>query len=339
MTFFAVVFGVMAISILLIHKLSDHFGCRLDYRSLVLCAVMAMVVTFGVVFTSQSLTREYYVKLGLLILAASCIVTAVDRHIAGRSPSLAVAGANSELTVENENPVLEKASSETAEQVNEPVEKVPKGPIKLATEVMEEGPPVVQEPVSESGPDAESEPKTSQPEHGSIESGKLAEPAIEVLPQKESAADSAPNTVQEPLAGDSIEPDSELQQLSTLDDLLDYAYEQRSKGNIWGAILANKLALARYPEDDYTPYIAIELGNIYKDQADYDSAIHVYEQSLNLASVARNDETYQEFAKNLSYLRTVKEILHKHNAQDIPFREIPQEYIKEVEADFQSRYN
>ncbi len=331
MTFFAVVFGVMALSILIIHKLSDHFGCRLDYRSLVLCAAMALAVTFGVVFSSQSLTKGYYVKLGLLIIAASCVVTAVDKHLASRSPSLAVEGADTELTGGSEAPVLEKASSEAVVQVEEPVEKAP---IKLDTEVMEEGLlPAVQEPV------AEVEADVSVPESESIESGKPADTVKEALPQSKAVVEAAPDPVQEPVAGDSIDSDSALQQLGTLDDLLDYAFEQRSKGNIWGAILANKMALARYPDDDYTPYIAIELGNIYKEQPDYESAIHVYEQSLNISSVTRNEDTYQEFAKNLSYLRTVKEVLSRHNAQDIPFREIPQEYIKEIEADFQSRIN
>ena len=129
-----------------------------------------------------------------------------------------------------------------------------------------------------------------------------------------------------------------LPHLGSLDDILDYAYEQRAQGNRRGAILANRKALERYAEDDYAPFIAIELGNLYKEQADYDAAIQVYERSLDIPSVARNDATYQEFAKNLSYLRTVQYILSKHNALDTSFQDIPKEYLEEIEEDFQSRH-
>ena len=126
--------------------------------------------------------------------------------------------------------------------------------------------------------------------------------------------------------------------LDSLDDILDYAYEQRSTGNLRLAILANRKALERYAEDDYAPFIAIDLGNIYKEQADYDAALRVYEKALDIPAIAQSDVAYQEFANNLSYLRTIQYILSKHNALDLPFQDIPKEYLEEIEADFQSRH-
>ena len=53
----------------------------------------------------------------------------------------------------------------------------------------------------------------------------------------------------------------------TLDDILDKAYNERAKGHVWQAIDLYKKALERYRNDDYAPFVAIDLGNIYKEQA------------------------------------------------------------------------
>lgn len=318
MTFIAVVFGFMAVSILLIHWLTAHFGYRLDYRSLSLCAVMAIIVTLGAVLTTKTLTWHYYLKLGLLTLAASGIVTAYDARLDRRRLSLAVAGDDSGLAEEADAPVLEKASSKADDRVEAPEVKV---------SMPEPVEAVVQE---SNAPLAEEVP---------VESVKPAMSVFEMHSQEVPVEVSEPETVPESVAGDSTEADDALEQLESLDEILDYAYEQRSKGNIQEAVLANQMALERYAEDDYAPYIAIELGNIHKERAEYDLAIKVYEKSLNIPSVTANEGTYQEFEKNLSYLRTVLQVLSKHGAQDTPFGKIPQEYMEEIEADFRLRHN
>ena len=333
MTFIAVVFGFMAVSILLIHRLTAHFGYRLDYRSLALCAVMAIVVTFGAVMTTRTLTWHYYLKLGLLTLVASGIVTAYDERLARRRPALAVAGADEELAddgivEEAGSSVLEKASSEADSEADVPESGVGHEPMP---EVKVSMPEPVDEAVQEVNAPLE--------EEASVGSAKPAMSVLEIYSQAEPVEVSGPELVPEPVAGDSTEPDDVLKQLGSLDDILDYAYEQRSKGNIEEAIRANQMALERYAEDDYAPYIAIELGNIYKERAEYDSAIEVYEKALDIPPVTGDEGTCQEFEKNLSYLRSVRQVLSKHNAQDTPFGKISQEYMEEIEADFQSRHN
>ena len=124
--------------------------------------------------------------------------------------------------------------------------------------------------------------------------------------------------------------------LETLDDLLDYAYDQRISSPK-AAICAYKRAIEQYPNDDYMPFLIIELGNIYKNQADYHSTISIYAQALNMPVIAKNDATRQEFAKNLRYLGTVQDILSKHNALSTPFAEIPAPIMQEIEQVFQKR--
>ena len=124
--------------------------------------------------------------------------------------------------------------------------------------------------------------------------------------------------------------------LNSLDDILDYAYAQKSKSNLKQAILAYQKALERYKNDEYAPFIAIDLGNIYKEQAAYSKVIKTYEEALKLPAVLRNASTYKEFTKNLAYLKIVQLVLLRHRALSTPFSKIPSQYFQEIETEFKS---
>ena len=124
--------------------------------------------------------------------------------------------------------------------------------------------------------------------------------------------------------------------LGSLDDILDYAYAQKTNGDLNQAILAYQKALDRYRNDDYAPFIAIDLGNIYKEQAAYSKVIKTYEEALKLPVVMRNADTRKEFNKNLAYMRIVQSVLVRHRALTMPFSKIPKQYLQEVETEFKS---
>ena len=124
-------------------------------------------------------------------------------------------------------------------------------------------------------------------------------------------------------------------QEETLDDLLDKAYDARGKGHIWQAIEHYRKALERYGTDEYAPFVAIDLGNLYKENALYAKAIKTYEDALDLPAVKRNDEIKREFTKNLEYLRIVRDILLKNNLTTTPFAKIPKEILQEIDVEFQ----
>ena len=124
--------------------------------------------------------------------------------------------------------------------------------------------------------------------------------------------------------------------LENLDDLLDYAYDHQASLP-QAAICAYKRAIEQYPNDDYMPFLIIELGNLYKNQADYHSTISIYAKALKMPVIAQNDATRQEFVKNLRYLGIVQDILSKHNALSTPFAEIPAPIMQEIEQVFQKR--
>ena len=124
--------------------------------------------------------------------------------------------------------------------------------------------------------------------------------------------------------------------LGSLDDILDYAYAEKASGNLRQAISAYQRALERYKNDDYAPFIAIDLGNIYKEQAAYTKVIKTYEDALKLPVVIRNSATYSEFSKNLAYMRMIQTILLRHRALSTPFSKIPAQYLQEVETELKA---
>ncbi len=127
----------------------------------------------------------------------------------------------------------------------------------------------------------------------------------------------------------------ELSTMDSLDAILDFAYEAKN-AQPKDAIFAYHEAISRYADDDYTPFLVIELGNLYKEQANYSGAIATYKKALNMPIIAQNDAMCQEFTKNIHYLGTVQDILAKHAALSTPFPQIPGDIMQEIEKEFQA---
>ena len=127
----------------------------------------------------------------------------------------------------------------------------------------------------------------------------------------------------------------ELSTMDSLDAILDFAYEAKT-AQPKDAIFAYHEAISRYADDDYTPFLVIELGNLYKEQANYSGAIAAYKKALNMPIIAQNDAMCQEFTKNIHYLGTVQDILAKHAALSTPFPQIPGNIMQEIEDEFQA---
>ena len=129
---------------------------------------------------------------------------------------------------------------------------------------------------------------------------------------------------------------SELEEnLDTLDEILDKAYSERELGHIWQAVDLYNIALDRYRTDDYAPFIVIDLGNIFKEEALYSRAIKVYETALNLPAIKRNAEVKKEFVTNLEYLRVVRDILLKYGKMSTPYSKLTREILQEIDTEFQ----
>ena len=190
------------------------------------------------------------------------------------------------------------------------------------------------------------EPEPAAAEPPAVTETSTTDELIAAAPEPEPAADKIPapaetdtiDTLPEtkPTATEPLNIATAVAKLETLDDLLDYAYDHRTSSPK-AAICAYRRAIEQYPNDDYMPFLIIELGNIYKNQADYRSTISIYAKALNMPIIAQNDATRQEFVKNLRYLGIVQDILSKHNALSTPFAEIPAPIMQEIEQVFQER--
>ena len=363
--FFLITFAIMSLSILLIHKLTQLVGFELKYSSLVLCAVMALIVNFAALTVSSSLTRNYFLLLFGLVLISAALVTYYNAYLLRHEPvALAAAPAMPEPVPAQ----LNAADAEIQSALSPPAaikaaakpEPLPAITISSGQEaaVTASCPATItaRETIAAKAPSVTKPPAeksvrmTGKSGAHHRRSAQLAirhnRHAIAVstasAPKNFHAPAVLVKTVAE-IVHEDMENDRLLKltaaiaKLGSLDDILDYAFNQKNRHNYSNAIFAYKRALTRYKDDDYAPFIIIELGNIYKENGAYEEAIRTYAHAFSLPAVKGNDAVRGEFTKSLAYLRVVEYILSQHNAPKTPFNKIPAEYLQEIEAAFQSR--
>ena len=120
--------------------------------------------------------------------------------------------------------------------------------------------------------------------------------------------------------------------LHSMDDYLDYADRESREHHPRRAVFAYKQALGLYWNDDYAPFIAINLGNTYKEMGDYEAASETYEAALALPATQKSVAMQQELHRSVGYLRTVQHILASHGIAHTPFAQIPPEISAEIES-------
>lgn len=131
----------------------------------------------------------------------------------------------------------------------------------------------------------------------------------------------------------------ELARLHTLDDYVEYAFQKRAEGCLSTAVLAYQQALGKFRDDPYTPFIIMELGNIYKETGDYAEAVSAYHSALRLDAVKEYGGMAEAFQKNIAYLDTVLQILTRRRIPNTPFSQIPPDCRSEIESAFAARWS
>lgn len=368
--------SIMAISIFLIYRLCRFFHIDMKYSSLLLCAVLAFVVNGAAIIMSPFLDKAHYLRLGLLVVVAAALVTFYNERLLRREEAAAktepaidepdeVLAASPAVTasLRSEQTVTTDATASKLNQ-KQAIDSNPKTAIKAKPKPAAEqvsAPKAANETLTEDKTQfmlAESSvtPVTAEADTADKPITVASEPMAAKVPVTMTAdttdtADKLPENkaaVVEPIpiaatAKDTVTITTAIEsyaaavaKLENLDDLLDYAYDHQASLP-QAAICAYKRAIEQYPNDDYMPFLIIELGNLYKNQADYHSTISIYAKALTMPVIAQNDATRQEFVKNLRYLGIVQDILSKHNALSTPFAEIPAAIMQEIEQVFQKR--
>ena len=232
-------------------------------------------------------------------------------------------------------PVVEKEPEPEPEPV---VEKEPEPEPEPESVVEEEPEPTLEpEPVVEKEPEPEPEPEPVVEEEPEPE--PEPEPVVEEEPEEEFEPEPEPVVEEEPEEEFEPEEESSLsfglpEDLVTLDDYLDYAYTEKDAGRTAKAAAAYQQAIESFPDDPYLPFLIIELGTLYKEAGAYDVAVDTYRDALALPVIQGQNGIVDEFKKNIAYLEAVSHITVRHDAPEIPFSQIPSDWLTEIEDYF-----
>ena len=103
--------------------------------------------------------------------------------------------------------------------------------------------------------------------------------------------------------------------LDSMDDLLDFAFAQTGAGAYELALLAYSTALEQYRNDDYAPFIVIDMVNLYKSQGRYQEAIDCVHNAMDIPAILESPAYQQNFQ---NYLAQLKSISHSADSTKSP---------------------
>ena len=93
--------------------------------------------------------------------------------------------------------------------------------------------------------------------------------------------------------------------LDSMDALLDFAFAQTGAGAYELALLAYSTALEQYRNDDYAPFIIIDMVNLYKSQGRYQEAIDCVHNAMDLPAIQESPAYQQNFQNYLAQLKSI----------------------------------
>lgn len=362
MIFFIVAAAVMAMLIVSIHKLAGHFGCELPLSSLVLCGVCAIVINFVIISVTPFLTNSYYYTAGAMILFAAFGTTCYNKyllhrkiHLAGGGTLLpaeageiteaepeaalcASSGQETEVTAEETADIREEAEAAAADDdVQKEAEADDAHEETKATVAADEAYEEAEAAVA-AGEAYEDVEAAVTADH-IREEMEAAEDADESLEEAEAEAEAEAETAEEAEPDDELdsELDDILSSMTTMDQLLDFAFEQGMQKQHQVALAAYQMALERYRSDSYAPFIVVSIANIHKELGNYDAAIDSIRSAMDIPAMLESSSIRQQFEDTLSYLVITRGVLQTAGLGAISFKEIPKKYMSQIESIYNSR--
>lgn len=258
----------MSVCIISIYKIARKLGADISLSALVLCGVSALIINFMAIRVNPFLTKTYYYILSTMIIFAATGTTCYNKYLLYRRSRLAVHGAPSE--------------DEKITQVTSEPETI------VETEVTEEPEIMAEVEVAE-------EPETT------AEAEVAEEP--EIMTEAEVAEE--PETISEPQPAAEVPVPTLPEGLDSMDALLDFAFAQTGAGAYELALLAYSTALEQYRNDDYAPFIIIDMVNLYKSQGRYQEAIDCVHNAMDLPAIQESPAYQQNFQNYLAQLKSI----------------------------------
>ncbi len=282
----------MSVCIISIYKIARKLGADISLSALVLCGVSALIINFMAIRVNPFLTKTYYYILGTMIIFAATGTTCYNKYLLYRRSRLAVHGAPSE---DNE---ITQATSEPETIVETEVTEEPE--IMAEIKVAEEPETMVEAEVAEE-PEIMAEAEVAEEPNTTAEAEVAEEPETtaeaEVTEEPETTAE-VQQAVEAPLP---TLPEG----LDSMDALLDFAFAQTGAGAYELALLAYSTALEQYRNDDYAPFIIIDMVNLYKSQGRYQEAIDCVHNAMDLPAIQESPAYQQNFQNYLAQLKSI----------------------------------
>lgn len=322
MEFVLITLIVLSICVFLTFRIMNYFGLRLGVGALILCALCALLINFVLPSVTLYTTNYYFVFfLGFILLSASLITFYNERFSSlesGNQSSVLVGEALENLP--RLHPTLNAAGSLlliSAKLPELPARPHMYAPVTPKRALVLPFTPTIQTAYTEVTPMALGK------EANSYRLPVLITPTIHERAERDMMRKSRRNQIRSQI------------NLISMDALIEYAYGQKDANVFENALFAFKCALDRYRNDDYAPFITIEIGNIYKNTGLYDEAIVIYNKAFYLRAVMASYELKKEFRNMIYYLHILKIILRNHHCLATPFDQIPSTIMQEIENEFQ----
>ena len=268
----------MSVCIISIYKIARKLGADISLSALVLCGVSALIINFMAIRVNPFLTKTYYYILGAMIIFAATGTTCYNKYLLYRRSRLAVHGAPSE---DNEITQVTGEPETIVEVAEEP-------------EIMTEA-EVTEEPETTAEAEVTEEPETTAEAEVTEEPETTAE--VEVTEDPETTAE-VQQAVEAPLP---TLPEG----LDSMDALLDFGFAQTGAGAYELALLAYSTALEQYRNDDYAPFIIIDMVNLYKSQGRYQEAIDCVHNAMDIPAIQESPAYQQNFQNYLAQLKSI----------------------------------
>ena len=258
----------MSVCIISIYKIARKLGADISLSALVLCGVSALIINFMAIRVNPFLTKTYYYILGTMIIFAATGTTCYNKYLLYRRSRLAVHVAPSE------DKEITQATSEPETIVEA---EVPEEPETTAEVQVPEEPETTAEIEVAEEPEIMAETEVAEEHETTAEAQPAEEAPLPALPEG----------------------------LDSMDALLDFAFAQTGAGAYELALLAYSTALEQYRNDDYAPFIIIDMVNLYKSQGRYQEAIDCVHNAMDIPAIQESPAYQQNFQNYLAQLKSI----------------------------------
>ena len=136
---------------------------------------------------------------------------------------------------------------------------------------------------------------------------------------------------QEILVTPMAEPEELQPSSDSLDDLLEFAFAQRTQNNPNGALVTFRLIRSLYEDSHALPMVVAELVSTLQSQGNYNAAIAELSATVKLPSIQQDVRLVRTFEQKLRYLQVLNAILNERGSPFLPFEQIPAEWQDDIE--------